>query len=305
MANKLPPLTPSPGLVAALEEEDLPPEKKAYQMSIEERQEKLLQELDLSELKNWPQEQAKKAKELLLVHGCRPCCDRVDSLVHVTNQSKCACKHNDDHQLASQPQDGVHGNMRHLQGYAGPVPGVCPVTVAVSWYSGIFWLLGWDWKMSTNISQPGIVTSGFVSPINAICLGVAPKCAHDHPLLCMGVLRPALFQSLQLCEPFHSICPERGADLSGLCWPGCIKQSHTYGWIRCLFTLAWASEKQSPECINAWVYIVAEAVLKVQLQRRVGKNHVWSNWQSRVQLILIQLHIIPPLQEKYAVFLQQ
>ena len=66
LANKLPPLTPSPGLVAALEEEDLPPEKKAYQMSIEERQEKLLQELDLSELKNWPQEQAKKARELLL-----------------------------------------------------------------------------------------------------------------------------------------------------------------------------------------------------------------------------------------------
>ncbi len=66
LANKLPPLTPSPGLVAALEEEDLPIEKKAYQMSIEKHQEKLLQELDLSELKNWPAEQAKKAKELLL-----------------------------------------------------------------------------------------------------------------------------------------------------------------------------------------------------------------------------------------------
>ncbi len=66
LANKLPLLTPSPGLVTALEEEDLPQEKKAYQMAIEERQEKLLQELDLSELKNWPQDQAKRAKELLL-----------------------------------------------------------------------------------------------------------------------------------------------------------------------------------------------------------------------------------------------
>ncbi len=66
LANKLPLLTPSPGLVAALEEEDLPQEKKAYQMSIEECQEKLLQELDLSKLENWPKDQAKKAKELLL-----------------------------------------------------------------------------------------------------------------------------------------------------------------------------------------------------------------------------------------------
>ncbi len=34
----------------------------------------------------------------------------------------------------------------------------------------------------------------------------------------------------------------------------------------------------------------SEAVLKVQLQRRAGKNHVWSNRQSRVRLEMVRLH---------------
>ncbi len=56
-------------------------------------------------------------------------------------------------------------------------------------------------------------------------------------VLCMGVLRPALFQSLQLAEPFRCIHPEKGADPSHLYWLGRIKQSHMCGWSRCLLSL--------------------------------------------------------------------
>ncbi len=45
-----------------------------------------------------------------------------------------------------------------------------------------------------------------------------------------------------------------------------------------------------PGVRGAYGLYTAEAVLKVQLQRRVGKNHVWSNWQSRVGLALVRLH---------------
>ncbi len=44
-----------------------------------------------------------------------------------------------------------------------------------------------------------------------------------------NVLRPASFQSLQLAEPCHIVCPERGANLSHLCWPG-HNESITHVW---------------------------------------------------------------------------
>ncbi len=44
-----------------------------------------------------------------------------------------------------------------------------------------------------------------------------------------GVLRPASFQSLQLSESVRIVHPERGADLSRLCWLG-HNESVTHMW---------------------------------------------------------------------------
>ncbi len=44
-----------------------------------------------------------------------------------------------------------------------------------------------------------------------------------------GFAKPALFRSLQLAEPVRIVCPEKGADLSHLCWPG-HNESVTHMW---------------------------------------------------------------------------
>ena len=48
-------------------------------------------------------------------------------------------------------------------------------------------------------------------------------------VLCMGLLSPVSFWNLQLSEPVRIVHPERGADLSHLCWLGC-NESVTHVW---------------------------------------------------------------------------
>ncbi len=58
-------------------------------------------------------------------------------------------------------------------------------------------------------------------------------------------------------------------------------ESHTCGFQSCLLSLSWALEKEAQS--EGWKrWNTPEAGVKSQHQRRVGKNHVWSNRQSRV-----------------------
>ncbi len=71
--------------------------------------------------------------------------------------------------------------------------------------------------------------------------------------------------------------------------------SHTHVVLLKVFIVTYLSFREAKPrvresgCLNTQG---SEAELKVQLQRRVGKNHVWSNWQSRVRLKMVRLHNI-------------
>ncbi len=96
-------------------------------------------------------------------------------------------------------------------------------------------------------------------------------------MLCMGVLRPASFQSLQLAEPVCIVCPERGADLSRLCWLGCNESvTHVCSLRKGVYWHLPELQRREAQSASMQVfkYKGSEAVLKVQLQRRAGKNHV-------------------------------
>ncbi len=73
--------------------------------------------------------------------------------------------------------------------------------------------------------------------------------------------------------------------------PGC-KYGVTHVWVSELFIHTFLSfRKGSPEWgVQALIYTWSWGSL--QLQRRVGTNHVWSNWQSRILLEVDQLHKI-------------
>ncbi len=118
------------------------------------------------------------------------------------------------------------------------------------------------------------------------------------PLLCMGaqasiVLEP--FSWLSRVAPFT----QRREPISPVSvgWVA-MNQSHMCGlWIVFIVTYLSFREVKPRVRESRCLYTQgSEAVLKVQLQRRAGKNHVWLNWQSRVWLKVVRLHNIPLLQ---------
>ncbi len=99
--------------------------------------------------------------------------------------------------------------------------------------------------------------------------------SHWSLLLCMGVqasIFPESFNWLNHCASFA----RRGEPISPISFSWVADISHTpvgLAGIYYHFPELQRSEAQSEESY-AFIYYTAEAVLKVQLQRRAGKNHV-------------------------------